>query len=304
MERLDLYLVRHGDAVSRRRARDLIGAGVVLVNGRRCRKGRTVTAADTVEVLVPTAPAALAPNSDLALEILYRDQDILVVNKPGLLPCHPLRYDDRHTLMNAVAARFPQTTDVGAKPQEGGLVHRLDNGTSGAVMVALTEAGFARLRAALRNNQIVRSYRTLVQGAITHSLELDAPIAHHPRNRRKMIVVHDPRMAAKLNARPALTIVKPLETVGGFTLAEVIPRTGNRHQIRVHLADAGFPIAGDELYGGPPIASLQPGRFFLHLAELRIPREHASAPASEGGAITVVAPLATDLRNCLTRGGR
>jgi 23S rRNA pseudouridine1911/1915/1917 synthase len=305
-ERLDLYLVRHGHARSRRRARDLIAAGVVLVNGRRCRKGRNVNATDTVEVLAPAAAAALAPNSDLALEVLYQDKDILVVNKPGLLPCHPLRDDDRHTLMNAVAARFPQVVDVGGKLLEGGLVHRLDNGTSGAVMVALTESGFARLRAALRNNEVVRSYRALAEGALEHSLELDAAIAHHPRNRRKMIAVHDPRLTAKLKARPAKTIVKPLQRAGRFTLAEVIPRTGNRHQIRVHLADAGFPIAGDELYGGPAMAGLQPGRFFLHLAELRIPlsREHGRASGAGQEAITVAAPLSADLRNCLTEAGR
>ncbi|HEV3110962.1 MAG TPA: RluA family pseudouridine synthase [Candidatus Binataceae bacterium] len=304
-QRLDAWLVRRGLADSRRQARDLIAAGHVRVNGRRWRKGRSVGFDDVVELDPPSAAPALTPDSHLPLDVLYHDEEILVVNKPALLPCHPLHLEDRPTLMNLVAAHFPQAAHAGNKPLEGGLVHRLDNGTSGAIMVALSEAGFVRLRAALKSGQIERSYVALIAGALEHPLELDTPIAHHPRNRRKMTVVHDPRAAAKLKARPAMTAVTPIRKVNGFTLVEVIPRTGSRHQIRVHLADAGWPIAGDDLYGGPAMAALAPGRFFLHLAELRIPpagkRNSVQISSVDDGQETliVVAPLPDDLQACV-----
>ena len=148
--------------------------------------------------------AICRPISDLPLRVLYQDDEMLIVDKPGLLPCHPLHAGETQTLMNAVVARFPQAATAGTKPLEGGLVHRLDNGTSGAIMVALTPAAFARLRAALRNKQIVRSYLALVEGDLKRAFQFDSPIAHHPRNQRKMMAVNDPRMAAKLKARPAI----------------------------------------------------------------------------------------------------
>jgi 23S rRNA pseudouridine1911/1915/1917 synthase len=307
-ERLDLYLVRHRLAQSRREARDLIAAGQVLVNGQRCRKGRNVTADDVVDVTAPHAGASLIPNPTLPLDVLYHDAELLIVNKPGLQPCHPLRGEERDTLMNAVAARFPQAAQAGVKPLEGGLVHRLDNGTSGATMVALNESGFARIRAALRNQTIVRSYLALAAGALERPLQLQAPIAHHPHNRRKMMAVNDSRLAAKFKARPATTMVEPIRRAGRSTLLDVTPRTGCRHQIRVHLASAGFPLAGDELYGGPAMAALAPGRFFLHLARLRIPRAGLEwAPphgdVSDQDAIVVEAPLPPDLQDCVAEAG-
>jgi len=188
-ERLDLYLVRNGHAASRRDARDLIAGGEVRVNGRRCRKGLSLTASDVVEVERSGGASAIVPNPDLPLRVLYQDDEMLVVDKPGLLPCHPLRAGETETLMNAVVARFPQAAEAGPKPLEGGLFHRLDNGTSGAVMVALTPAAFARLHAALRSKQIVRSYLAMVEGDVKRALRLDSPIAHHPRNQRILLLI-------------------------------------------------------------------------------------------------------------------
>jgi 23S rRNA pseudouridine1911/1915/1917 synthase len=304
-ERLDIYLVRNGQVSSRREARELIAAGRVRVNGHRCGKGHYVSPGDVVQVDGPPALAPLAPDFSLPLEVLYQDEELLVVNKPALLPCHPLRGPSRPTLMNAVVAHFPQAANAGGGPMEGGLIHRLDNGTSGATMVALSAPGRVRLRAALRSGRIIRRYLALVEGALEHPIELDAPIAHHPRNRRKMMAV-DPHAAARLKARPAHTAVRPLRRIGGFTLVEVTPRTGNRHQIRVHLADAGFALAGDELYGGPPAPSLAPGRFFLHLASLQIEQRvgsnRAHTPRVAGArptALAIDAPMPIDLRTCL-----
>lgn len=293
--------MRLGWATSRRAAKDLIFAGRVRVNGHRYRKGEPIAPGDRVEVEDAPAPEqALAANPDLAIAILYEDSAMLVVDKPGMLPCHPLRPDERGTVMNAVAARYPETASAGDQPLEGGLVHRLDNGTSGALIVARTRAAFTILRTAIRGAGVTRRYRALAAGRLDRAIEIDAPIAHHPKNPRRMVVVgagpDDPSSAAatphRSAARPAFTRIEPIDYVGDFTLADVLPRSGSRHQIRLHLASIGYPIAGDELYGGPPLDGLARGRFWLHLAEIAL-----DSPA--GPRVTVSAPLASDLASAL-----
>jgi 23S rRNA pseudouridine1911/1915/1917 synthase len=192
--------------------------------------------------------------------------------------------------MNAVVARFPETADVGDKPVEGGLIHRLDNGTSGALMIARTADAFTVLRRAIRAGAIKRKYLALVTGNLRAPLTLNAPIAHHSKNPRRMLACGGTE-AERLSARPALTRVEPVRRVGNTSLGAVTPTTGMRHQIRVHLAHAGFPIVGDLLYGGAP-CDLEAGRFALHLAEIDL-----ESPAS--GAIKVSAPLPDDLARML-----
>ncbi len=292
-ERLDRYLVRTGLAASRRNARELLANGLVRVNGRILTKGETVAAGDQVHVEQAHDGPALKPNPAIPLTVLFEDSTTLVVDKPGLLPCHPIRRDECATLMNAVAARFPETAAAGDKPLEGGLVHRLDNGTSGALIIARNPASFAFLRGAIRGGRIERHYLALLSGHPGAKLELAAPIAHHPKNPRKMIVVGEQAPAAgRAAARPAFTIAEPVRRIGACTLVRVTPKSGMRHQIRVHLADAGFPLMGDELYGGPPLNGLPPGRFFLHLSAMRF-------LSPSGVEVAVEAPIPSDLTAAL-----
>jgi 23S rRNA pseudouridine1911/1915/1917 synthase len=296
-ERLDIHLVRLGYAPSRRAAQSLIDQGLVRVNGRRGPKGALVTAGESVEVEVAPESERLeigiVPNPEIPLEVLFQDDAALVINKPAPMPCHPLRRGERDTVMNAVVARFPEAGLAGAQAREGGLVHRLDNGTSGALIVARTSGAFGTLREAIRTGSIIRRYEALVAGEIRSPMRLDDPIAHHPKNRRKMIVlkaaaIGQPESQDTHQARPAVTIVEPISRLGGFTLVSVAPKTGNRHQIRVHLAAAGHPLAGDALYGGPALATLATDRFWLHLCELGF-----DSPAS--GQVRVQAPHPADL---------
>jgi 23S rRNA pseudouridine1911/1915/1917 synthase len=286
-ERLDHYLVRTGHAASRRDARAMVERGAVMLNGRRGIKGAVVRAGDNVEVEESSHLAAIEVDGDAPLEVLFEDAALIVVNKPGGLPCHPLRAGERGTVMNAVIAHFPETATVGGKAVEGGLVHRLDNGTSGALMIARTEDALTALRSALRSGTIKRKYLALVEGHLRAPLVLSAPIAHHPKNPRKMIVVPNEADRARLAARPALTRVEPIRRVGELTLVAVMPTSGVRHQIRAHLASAGFPIVGDELYGGR-LSALGAGRFWLHLSQIEL-----ESPAS--GATQVSAPLPDQL---------
>lgn len=291
-ERLDRYLVRLKLAASRRAARALVLSGAVRINGRRAHQSDPIAPGDTVEVDGPPEPPALIANPELELRVLFEDSALLVVAKSALIPCHPLRAGERDTVMNAVVARYPETASVGEKLAEGGLVHRLDNGTSGALIVARTAASFRALSEAVRAGRVARRYEALVAGRLDEPLRIALPIAHHRKNPRKMMAVREPSQAARLGARPALTEVRPLAAAGPFTLVEVAPRTGRRHQIRVHLAAAGLPIAGDLLYGGPALPCLAPGRFCLHLRELRL-----RSPAS--GDIVVEAARPADFEAAL-----
>jgi 23S rRNA pseudouridine1911/1915/1917 synthase len=288
-ERLDHYLVRTGFAPSRRVAQELVERGLVRINGRRSKKSEIVGAEDRIEVAATNRRAVIEPNGDLPLEVVHEDASVIVVNKPGGMPCHPLNTDERDTVMNAVVARFPEIATVGEKPLEGGLVHRLDNGTSGALLIARNRGTFDKLRDAIRAGRIARRYEALVAGALEHKTEIDAPIAHHAKNARKMIVGDPSSANPKRAGRAASTLVDPIRRVGEFTLLSIAPKTGSRHQIRVHLASIGHPIVGDTLYGGPPSETLAHGRFWLHLCDVAF-----DSPAV--GHVKVTAPIPPDLK--------
>jgi 23S rRNA pseudouridine1911/1915/1917 synthase len=199
--------------------------------------------------------------------------------------------------MNGIVAAFPEAAVAGDNPREGGLVHRLDNGTSGALLVALAPAAFTTLREAIRAGRIRRDYQALAAGNLKESLEIEKPLAHDPRNARRMIAIAANAHGARTAATSIEPLREPLRRYGDFTLVAARPRTGMRHQIRVHLAEAGHPIAGDTLYGGPPLDPLVAGRFWLHLVEIEF-----RSPAS--GPVRVRSPLPRDLENALREARR
>ena len=266
----------------------MVGRGAVRLNGQRGIKGAVVHAGDDVEVEASPPLLAIEPDADFPLDVLFEDAALIVVNKPGGIPCHPLRPGERGTVMNAVVARFAETAEVGDKPIEGGLIHRLDNGTSGALMIARSADAFTILRRAIRSGAIKRKYLALVTGHLRAPLTLNAPVAHQPKNPRRMIAC-DASDAERLSARAALTRVQPIRRIGNLTLVEVAPATGMRHQIRVHLASIGHPIVGDTLYGGPASETLAHGRFWLHLCDVAF-----DSPAV--GHVKVTAPIPEDLK--------
>jgi 23S rRNA pseudouridine1911/1915/1917 synthase len=284
--------VRTGFAPSRRVAQELVERGLVRINGRRSKKSEIVGADDRIEVAATNRRALIEPNADLALEVLHEDAAVIVVNKPGGVPCHPIHADERDTVMNAVVARFPDVATVGVKPLEGGLVHRLDNGTSGALLIARNRGTFDKLRDAIRGGRITRRYEALVAGSLERKTEIDTPIAHHAKNARKMIVGDLSSANPKRAGRPASTVVEPIRRVGDFTLLSIAPKTGSRHQIRVHLSSIGHPIVGDVLYGGLASDTLAHGRFWLHLCDVAF-----DSPAV--GHVKVTAPIPPDLKKFL-----
>jgi 23S rRNA pseudouridine1911/1915/1917 synthase len=280
--RLDTFLAARLPELSRRLLRRIIAERGVRVNGLPGAKGTRLRTGD--RVTLPDLPAALAPEPALALPVVHEDDSIAVIDKPGGMRGHALDPRQEGTAAAFVLARWPETRAVGDRLAPG-LVHRLDTGTSGLLLVARTSEAHAALRAALRARTIEKHYLALVDGDATelHGQTIAAPLMHDVGDRRRMALA-----AAGARTWEAATDVEVLAASATRTLVRAHMRTGVTHQVRVHLALLGHPVLGDPLYGGPP-AALPPSRHALHAAELRL-----SHPA-DGRPLHLQAPLPPDL---------
>ena len=289
--RLDRFLADHA-GLSRTRLKDVFEKGEVRVDGRRARKGDRVRAGSEITAEVPEEGAiSVVPEPALSLTVLLEDPALVVLDKPAGMASHPLEEGERGTLANALLARYPECAEASEDPRECGLAHRLDVETSGALLAARSRAAWTALRASFSAREIDKRYLALVGGAAGEGGEIEIPIAHHPKNPRRMVACALAEDAERLKARPAVSLFKVLERLGDFTLVEVEIPTGVMHQIRVHLAAIGAPVAGDALYGGPALPGLT--RQFLHAARLSFPH-----PISREK-IAVEAPLPEELRRVL-----
>jgi 23S rRNA pseudouridine1911/1915/1917 synthase len=274
-DRVDRVIARRLANVSRRRIVDLIAEGAVRVDGKRAKKGDHVAAGAVVELAhAPATADDLRAGPDAALgerlTVLYVDDDVVVIDKPPGLPSQPLRPGELGTAANAIVARFPECAAVSDDPRDGGLVHRLDRGTSGALAAARTRAAWLAMRAAFAERRVEKSYLALVDTAPV-STECEAPLVQRGNH---AAVDH----TDGLEAHTRWTTV---EKLGERRLLRCTALTGRMHQVRVHLATCGAPITGDTLYGGAPLAGLI--GFFLHAERLALP-----------GRPTVDAPLPPD----------
>ena len=268
-ERLDAFLAAHIESWSRARLQRLIEDADVLVNACAVKPSYKLRANDEIEVeLVPPPSATFAPES-IPIEIIYEDEDLIVVNKPAGMIVHPAAGVASGTLANALAFHFQELSTSGGAVRPG-IVHRLDKGTSGLLVVAKTESAHEHLADQFRAREVFKAYLALVHGRVEKGGEIDQPIARDPRNRTRMAVVR--------GGRPALSIYKINRRFDRFTLLDVELKTGRTHQIRVHLSWLNHPVVGDEVYGGgrdktvlnPAIRSriAKLGRQFLHAAQL------------------------------------
>lgn len=247
--------------VSRTVAARLVASGVATVNGERLAKSARVQAGARVQVDVPEADEG-PQAEEIPIQVVFEDESLLVVSKPAGLVVHPAPGHPSGTLVNALlarAGRLPAGGDAG-RP---GIVHRLDAGTSGLMIVAKDAAVHARLVEQMSAREVTRVYLALVEGLPdTETATIDAPVGRSPRERTKMGIV--------AGGRPAVTHFRVLERHPGTALLEVRPETGRTHQIRVHMAAAGYPVVGDPTYGGTKALAARLGldRPFLHAARL------------------------------------
>ena len=273
--RLDRFVADRFPDISRAYIQELIGRGLVQVNGKRVRKGEVVSEGDnvTVDSFILPQERRIDPNPEIPLDIVWKSDDFLVINKPAGLPTHPNDYKDRHSLANALIAHFPIAQGVGDDALRPGIVHRLDTDTSGLLLVALTESTFRQLRKLFDERKVKKKYLALVLGEVRTKGRVDTPVAHHPKNPRKMIVAK-PGVTVRSQVREAVTEYEPLEKFKGYTLLVVQTKSGRMHQVRVHLSSIGHPLAGDRIYQTPKDRQTDRSelkRHFLHASEIAFP---------------------------------
>ncbi len=225
---------------------------------RRAVKGDVATAGEALEIdLAENAlGSAAVPDPEAPLHVLLETPQVVVLDKPAGQPTAPLDPGERGTLANALVARFPEMAGIGFSPREPGLCHRLDTGTSGIVLAARTAHGVQTLTRALKEGRLDKRYLVICAALdLPESGAIDIPLAPHPKDRRRVYACVHPRDVARYAARPASTEYTRLREHGAWALVEAKAPKAARHQIRAHFAAIEHPLAGDELYGGPPLAA-------------------------------------------------
>jgi 23S rRNA pseudouridine1911/1915/1917 synthase len=291
--RLDKFLADQIGGHSRSQIQRYIDDGrVALKRVARAKANTVVRGGDVVSIEVPEPVAATAAAEALPLEILYQDSDIAVVNKPAGMVVHPAAGHRGGTLVNALLHHVPDLSGIGGELRPG-IVHRLDKGTSGVIVVAKNDAAHQELARQFHDREVDKQYVALVWGLVQQRKRIDLAIGRDPVHREKI-------STRARRARSAVTRVTWARQIPGATLLRVAIATGRTHQIRVHLSAIGHPIVGDSLYGGVhrrvphqlrAVQRLE--RPFLHAERLVFCQPRTGEP------MTFTAPLPDDLRRVL-----
>ena len=242
-ERIDKCIVLLMDSLSRSYIQKMIRDGHVQVNGKAVRQNYRVDADDEVAFFLPEAVEPQILPEDIPLDILYEDDDLLVVNKPKGMVVHPAAGHYSHTLVNAVLFHCKGQLYGINGVMRPGIVHRIDKDTTGSVLVCKNDAAHRFIAQQIKEHSIVRRYRAIVCGSVKEEEGvIDAPIGRDPSDRKKMAVNHK-------NGKEAVTHYRVLQRFSGYTYIECRLETGRTHQIRVHMASIGHPLLGDAVYG-------------------------------------------------------
>ncbi len=283
-KRLDIWLTQRLGIFSRARIQSLIKAGQVTIKGQPLKEHRKTRAGETVQVVIPAPVSTALRPEPIALDILYQDADIIVVNKPAGLVVHPAAGHSSGTLVNALLYHCPDLTGIGHELRPG-IIHRLDKDTSGVLVVAKNERALTGLAAQFKAQLVEKYYLALVWGRPQPPQgSIATLIGRHARDRKRMT-------ARPRRGRAALTHYTSLETLGPASLLRINIITGRTHQIRVHMAHRGWPIVGDKQYGLRVRQQLpRPAtRQMLHAERLVL-----NQPLS-GKRLSFQAPLAADM---------
>ena len=242
-ERLDAFLARRAENMSRSAAQKLIEDGLVTRNGKPGRKNDKLNIGDSITYIVPEAkPVDIVP-TEIPLDIVYEDDDLLVINKPKGLVVHPAAGHADDTLVNGLLYALGDSLSGINGELRPGIVHRIDKDTSGLLAVAKNDYAHTMLASQLKDHTMARTYDAIVCGSLKEdSGTVDAPIGRHPTDRKKMSVT-------QRNSKPAITHWEVVKRYRGYTHIRCHLETGRTHQIRVHMAYIGHPILGDTVYG-------------------------------------------------------
>ncbi|MEO0512218.1 MAG: RluA family pseudouridine synthase [Planctomycetota bacterium] len=309
--RLDKYLCSRIDFMSRSQVQQLVETGAATVNGRTAKASSKLRRGDAVELMLPPPPDASIVAEDIPVDVLYEDRHLIVLNKSPDIIVHPARGEHSGTLLHALLWHFGHASESGGELSElgrefarPGVVHRLDRRTSGCIVFAKTEEAHWKLGAQFEHRSADKRYLAVVQGSVEPGVDsIDLPLGPHPSkekgSREKQVVRRDAL------GKPALTVCRVRERYRlhdrpvadqRFSLVELELKTGRTHQIRVHLSERGYPIVGDDMYGGRPFALSTDGggvieRQMLHAGLLTL--EH---PVS-GEPLVSTAPVPEDMRS-------
>jgi 23S rRNA pseudouridine1911/1915/1917 synthase len=308
-KRLDRYLTDRISFMSRNQLQKLIDGGGVLVNGRRPKASTTLRKGDTVEVVVPPPPPTGIQPEEIPLDVLFEDEHLIVLNKRPDIIVHPARSHLKGTMVNALAWHFRNASGgalstVGSEFARPGVVHRLDRHTSGLIVFAKQDEAHWKLGQQFEHRRVDKRYIAVVHGRVEPPIDvIDLPLGPHPSKekgyREKYVVRHDEL------GKPAVTICRVREWYDPhaadpgerYSLVELDLKTGRTHQIRVHLSHLGYPIVGDDMYGGRPYTDPQGetviARQALHAAMLGF--EH---PVT-GQKMVFTAPLRGDMERLI-----
>ena len=299
--RLDRFLRDTLPKISGGALRHLIDGNRVRVDDASARKGSRVRAGQRVSVAIATTTERPLPQAERPLDILDVTPAIIAINKPPGMPSHPLLPGELGTVANALLARFPECGDASDSAREGGLVHRLDWGTSGVLLAARSRAAYQRLRGLFSGGAVIKRYLALVNGVLEKAQTVDLPLRTRAGDRRRVSIAK-----SQDKGQPAHSEIETLAVLQKrYTLVTVRCATGRRHQVRVHLAALGHPIVGDDLYGGPPLPpegdslanfDASPGAF-LHAASVTLGNDESDGISGEN---VFGAPLPAGRRAILT----
>ena len=280
-DRLDRYLSQNLSDLSRSRIQQLIEQGHVQVNDQICTSKKVnLKIGDRISLEIPAIEPLKLIAADIPLDILYEDEELIILNKPAGLVVHPAPGHPEGTLVNAILSHCPNLPGIGGI-QRPGIVHRLDKDTTGAIVIAKTDLAYQHLQAQLQTKTARREYLGLVYGVPkTETGSIDLPIGRNPQDRKKMGIV-----SIEDGGRAAITHWQVQERLANYTLIHFQLETGRTHQIRVHSAKIGHPIVGDPLYSSAHSIGVNlPGQA-LHAWKLQL--QH---PVS-GKLLEVTAPL-------------
>ena len=267
-QRLDAFLASSLDGLTRSQATRLIESGEVAVNGRAVSKSYKLAGGEDIAVTLPEPEPVEAVPQGIPLDVVYEDADVIVVNKPSGMVVHPAPGHPDGTLVNALLYHCAGTLSGVGGALRPGIVHRIDRDTSGLIIAAKNDAAHQYLSAQLADHTLARTYECIVVGALREDRgTVDAPIARHPTDRKRMAVV--------AGGREAVTHWEVIARYPGYTHVRCRLETGRTHQIRVHMAYIGHPILGDTVYGAKKEVPGLTGQC-LHAVGLRFlhPRTH------------------------------
>ena len=239
-KRLDAYVSSLKDNISRSNAQKLIKNNKIFVNGKNVKESYKVKENDEIRIIIEEPKKSSLKPENIPLDIIYEDNDIIVINKPKGMVVHPGNGNHEGTLVNAVLAYAKDLSGIGGELRPG-IVHRIDKDTSGLIIVAKNDKAHKNLSEEIKNHEVTKIYTCLVRGNISEDdATIDMPIGRDKNDRKKMAVTED--------GKKAITHFRVLKRYGNYTLLRVKIDTGRTHQIRVHMAKIGHPIIGDEVY--------------------------------------------------------